>query len=113
MKPADVGSYVNYFVERKNGDSADNDPELVPPMVGESEVIFTTVKTVPVRGRSSVFTQKSPSPQKVKGQRSSDGAKEYKLALHAAPMSIVRCSTFPLYDHCPMTPKSQLPCLVE
>ena len=51
VKPADVGSYVNYFMERKNGDVADDDPEFVPPMVGESEVIFTTFKAVPVRGR--------------------------------------------------------------
>ena len=46
-----MGSYVNYFMERKNGDVADDDPEFVPPMVGESEVIFTTFKAVPVRGR--------------------------------------------------------------
>ena len=51
IKPADMGSYVNYFIERKNGDVAGDDPEFVPPMVGESEVIFTTVEAVPVRGR--------------------------------------------------------------
>ena len=51
IKPADMGSYVNYFIERKNGDVAGDDPEFVPPMVGESEVVFTTVEAVPVRGR--------------------------------------------------------------
>ena len=51
VKPADVGSYVNYFMERKNGDVADDEPDFVPPMVGESEIIFTTFEAVPVQGR--------------------------------------------------------------
>ena len=46
-----MGSYVNYFMERKNGDVAEDDPEFVPPMVGESEIIFTTFEAVPVQGR--------------------------------------------------------------
>ena len=46
-----MGSYVNYFMDRKNGDLAEDDPEFVPPMVGESEIIFTTFEAVPVRGR--------------------------------------------------------------
>ena len=88
IKPADMGSYVNYFIERKNGDVAGDDPEFVPPMVGESEVVFTTVEAVPVRGRIRsplLYLARVPFIAKVRGQRSNN--ETGKVALTYCPRS--------------------------
>ncbi len=47
---ADVGSFVNFFVDRRRGNASDAElVGMLPPMVGQEEVMFESIDVVPVK----------------------------------------------------------------